>query len=276
MSVRTLTVGLCLVLVQQTALAEKPEWRESPLGHRFDIGVSAFFADVETTVRLDGPNGELGTTVNFERALGLDSTKTRPLVGLKWRFFKRHSLRFDYFNLDRSGDQINEIEIRFGDVVFPIDNIPLESFVDIEVYNLGYDFSILFDEKKNWYVGLGLSLQDFEVGIRTNDDVISEAGDATAPLPTFVTGFQYAFTPKWILDLNYGWLEVDVDFDSGSTFDGSINAINAGVAWQVFKHVGFHAEYRYFDVEIDVQDPNFTGSMDYQYKGPSIGIDAYF
>lgn len=118
-----------------------------------------FFANLETKVRLDGTGGALGTSFDFEQDLGLDDTKTRIMAEGYWRFFKRHRLDVSYFNLDRSGDGSSTIQIRFGDEVFQA-SLPLQVFLDIEVFNLGYSYSILFDEKKELAVGLALSIQD--------------------------------------------------------------------------------------------------------------------
>ncbi len=143
----------------------KPEWRSWPMGERVEINVGFFFANLETTVRLDGTGGALGTSISFEQDLGLDDTKTRPMANAYWRFAKKHRLDASYFNLDRSGDSSTTVNIRFGDRTFQA-NLPLQAFLDIEVFNLGYSYSILFDEKKELAIGLALSFQDLAVGLQ--------------------------------------------------------------------------------------------------------------
>ncbi len=76
-----------------------PEWRSWPMGDRVGVNVGSFFANLETTVRLDSFDGTLGTGISFEQDLGLDDTKTRLMAEGYWRFFKRHKLNFSYFNL---------------------------------------------------------------------------------------------------------------------------------------------------------------------------------
>jgi len=277
------TMSLTALMYTGTAMAEQAEWRSWPLGQRFSVGISAYRPKLDTKVSLTA--GPILGTIDFEQNLGLDDTESVPLANLRWRFFKRHTFRVDYFKLDRSGAGTAPVDIRLcPDGIcsppLPID-WPLNSFVDVETVNFGYDYSIIFNEKLNWSIGIGLSLQDFKVGILTDDPfnpgTIDVDSDFTAPLPTLATTFNYAMTDKWILDLSFNWLDVDVDLDNSGKFDGRILAFDAGVRWQTWKNVGFSLNYTAFDLEIDVDDgDDFAGFVEYRYRGPRLGVNVYF
>ena len=172
LSTLSLAASLCLIGFPAHA-KEKPEWRNWPLGKRAGLAIGAFFADLSTEARIDVPGGRLGTAISFERNLGQDNTKTRPLVNAYWRFTKRQRLELFYFNLDRSGDSISNFTIRFGDRQFQA-NLPIETFFDVEVINLGYSFSPIFDEKKEFKIGLALSFMDFAAGLRGSETVLGK------------------------------------------------------------------------------------------------------
>lgn len=267
-----LTIPLAVLLLGfGPAYAQgEPDWRSWPMGERFAVNVGAFFANLDTKVRLDATDGSLGTGIDFEQDLGLDDTQTRIMAGGYWRFFKRHRLDVSYFDLDRSGDGSSTIEIRFGDEVFQAD-LPLHAFLDIEVFNLGYSYSILFDEKKELALGLALSFQDIAVGLQGTQVLsgieVSESESVLAPLPTFTGRFAYAITPKWIVATSIGYFTVEVD-SGGDELSGDVIAVNAGVKWQLLKHFNLGLLYQYFRVDVNSKDEARQLTIDYQYKGP--------
>ena len=267
-----LTIPLAVLLLGfGPAYAQgEPEWRSWPMGERFAVNVGSFFANLDTKVRLDASDGSLGTGIDFEQDLGLDDTQTRIMVGGYWRFFKKHRLDFSYFDLDRSGDSTSTVNISFGDEVFQAD-LPLNAFLDIEVFNLGYSYSILFDEKKELAVGLALSFQDLTAGLQGTVAgqplEVSESSSVLAPLPTFTGRFSYAITPKWIVDTNIGYFTIEVD-SGGDELSGDIIAGNAGVRWQLWKHFNLGLMYQFFVVDVNTKNETKQLTVEYDYFGP--------
>ncbi len=257
---------------------DKPEWRSWPMGERVGVKVGAFFANLDTTVRIDATNGVFGTAISFERDLGLDDTKTRPVVEAHWRFFKRSRLDFTYFELDRSGDSTTSVNIRVGDNVFQA-NLPLQAFLDIQAISLGYSYSILFDEKKELALGLALSFQELTVGIQGTVAgqplEVSTTEDVLAPLPTFTGRFSYAFTPKWIFKFAVGYFFIETDFGN-TRVDGEILGVNTSIDWQVSKHFNVGLGYNLFDVDAATEKERRTTDIDYQYDGPILFVGTKF
>ena len=60
--------------------------------------------------------------------------------------------------------------------------------------------------------------------------------------------------------------------------DGKITELSAGIEWRPFKNVGFELAYNRFDLEVSVEDveDGFLGELDYDYKGPILGVTARF
>ncbi len=167
--------------------------------------------------------------------------------------------------------------IRFGDVIFPA-NLPLSSFFNVDVYSLGYSYSFLHDEKKELAFNVGLQFQDIEMGISGNlgPGFITEEADVVAPLPTFGGSFDYAISDKWIFTSLVGVFALEIDLGDDSKFSGEILQINTGVAYKAFKNVAFALQYNYFRVDVDVDDPDWMGSLKYEYRGPVLAIAVYF
>jgi hypothetical protein len=277
--------SLGLLIASGSVLAkDKAEWRSWPLGQRLSVGVSAYRPSIDTEVDLFA--GPIQGSISFEQNLGLEDTTTSPLVDLRWRFFKRHTFTFDYYNLDRSGAGFSPANVSVCPENDTCIDLPLEwpvnTTVDVEVFDLGYEYSLVFNEKVNWGVGLGLSWQDFSVSIITDDpfppgEEISVESGFAAPLPSLATSFSYAFTDKWILDAGLNWLKINLDIGNNGNFDGSLWAFDLGIRWQTFEHVGFTLAYTSFDLDVEVSDePDLGGLIKYKYKGPRLGVNVYF
>ena len=273
-----ITLTLLIISVGPAYAQGEPEWRSWPMGQRFGVNVGSFFANLETTVRLDSSSGILGTGISFEQDLGLDDTKTRIMAEGYWRFFKRHKLNFSYFNLDRSGDSSSTINFRFGDNTFQA-NLPLQAFLDIEVFNLGYQYSILFDEKKELALGLALSFQDIGVGIQGTVQGqpfgVRESESVLAPLPTFTGKFAYAITPKWIIDVRLGYFTIELG-EAGDQMTGDVIAGNAGVRWQLLKHFNLGLVYQWFEVDVKTERERRRLDLNYTYDGPVLYMGTSF
>ncbi len=151
--------------------------------------------------------------------------------------------------------------------------------MDIEVFNLGYSYSILFDEKKELAFGLALSFQDIATGLKGTGVLagfnVSESSSVLAPLPTFTGRFAYAITPKWIVDTNIGYFTIEVD-SGGDELSGDVIAANAGVKWQLLKHFHLGLLYQWFRVDVNTKDEAKQLTVEYKYKGPVLYLGTSF
>jgi hypothetical protein len=260
------------------ALAEEDrEWREDPLGNRFLFGIGIYSPKLHTVVRRDSSNGVVGTEINFESTMGMDDNENLPLILGYYRVAKKHRIKFQYFRLDRIGDSVSDVPIRFGDIIFPA-NFPLSSYFNVDVYSLGYSYSLIHDEKKELAFSFGVQFQDIEMGISGNlgPGFISEASDVFAPLPTFGGSFDYAISDKWVFTSLIGVFGLDIDLGDESEFAGEIVQINAGIRYRAFKNVAIGLQYNYFRVDVDVADRNWVGALEYEYRGPVLAFGIFF
>lgn len=272
---------LAAVLLPFGALAEDAaEWRTWPTGERFRVGASVFFPSLDTRVAASDRQGLVGTEIEFERDLGLSDSKSTFLAVAKWRMFKRHTLALNYFSLNRSGSQISGATINFGGEVFSA-SLPIQAFFDITALEVNYRYSILFDEKKDWYIGVGLALQDLGFGLQGTDagspgTIITERVETAAPLPTLRTGFTYALAENWLIGIDVGYLAVELDLDDNEKFDGSVWNSSIGIRWQAFNNVAFDLAYSDFRVDVEYEKRDLLGEVDYKYRGPVLGLSVNF
>lgn len=275
-------IPVTLIAGGQAAAQSGSNWEDWPLADRWTVSAGYFAPDLETTLIVTDENQIVGTGISFENNLGLDDSKGTALIGIDWRFAKRHLVSYRYFDLSRSGTTTDStVTIAVGEEIFDV-TLPIQSFFDITANELSYSYSLLFDEKKELAVGIGLSVQDLALGLQGTASspqpgaIIDSRLDSTAPLPTLNVGFNYAFTDSWIFVSRLGWLAVDADFGADEKLSGQIINATIGVAWHAFKNVGFFARYQVFDVDVDYLEEGALFAIDYDYRGPVVGVDVRF
>jgi hypothetical protein len=258
------------------------DWQSWPTGKRWSIGAGYFAPDLDTKLIVTDEDQVVGTGISFENNLGLDDSEGTGMLLVEWRMFKRHSLEYRYFALNRSATTAGgSVTIAIGDDTFDI-TLPIQSFFDITANEIAYSYSLLFDEKKDLSIGIGLSIQDLELGIQGTasspnpGEILNSNLSSNAPLPTLNVGFNYAFNDKWLFKSRLGWLAVEADFGADEDLSGQIINANFGIQWNAFKNVGFFAQYMVFDVDVDYLDSGVLFAIDYDYRGPLLGVDVNF
>ena len=175
----------------------------------------------------------------------------------------------------------SSVAIAVGEEFFDI-TLPIQSFFDIAAHEVAYSYSLMFDERKDLYVGFGISVQDLALGIQGTEsspnpgEVINSQLASTAPLPTLNVGFNYAFNDQWFFVSRLGWLAVEIDFGADEDLSGQIINANAGIQWDAFKNVGFYLQYQLFDVDVDYTVGPALFAIDYDYNGPVLGVNVFF
>jgi len=273
----SLFIAAAMLLSPLAVQADNGDWRTWPMGERLKISGGVYEADLNTEMAVTEVGGlQEGTAIDFEDDLGLDDSESASFTALTWRVFKRHVLNFNYYSLERDARAVADDGLVFDDLeILPGDEV--DTFFDVDVYELSYAYSILFDEKKNLSIGLGLAVHDFDLGIASvaSPVLLSEEEDFTAPLPTFKLGFDYAITDKWLLGIHTGYLDIDFDSD-GDEFDARIFTGDVGLRWKAFDHASIGLHYSVFDLEGDYEDDDIVAMIDLDYRGPRLSLDFLF
>ena len=275
------TAFLLLIVGLSPIAAQGADWEDWPTADRWNIGVGYFVPKLDTKLLVTDADGNVGTGISFEKSLGLDDSQATAMLSVDWRFFKRHTVSYRYFALNRSATTTSSVRVVIGDNEFDI-NLPIQSYFDITAHEVAYSYSLVFDEKMELFVGLGISLQDLAFGIQGTEsspipgDDLSATLASTAPLPTLNIGFDYAFSDKWLFQSRFGWLAVELDLGADEDLSGEIINANAGIMWKAFKNVSFFAQYQLFDVNVDYLDESVRFAIDYDYNGPVLGVSVNF
>ena len=268
-----------LMWVSFTGTGLAGDWIK-PGEEKFRLDAGAFLAAFDTTLRIGSKKLGQGTDVNLEDDLDYDDSTVTYLFGGYWRFAKHHRLYTSYFVFDRdSSAQLNK-ELEIGDEVFPV-GAGISSEFNLKIIPIAYGYSFINNEKHELTGILGLHWYkvDFKIaGYASAGSVPVSAetsADVNVPLPVIGFAYEYRFTERWTAGALAQAFYLKV---SSSSLDFSGSLLNLGVKTEywLFKNVGIGAAVNYFNLDVDVEDSDWKGALDYQYFGPQVYVSVRF
>ena len=252
------------------------------LNKRFTVSVGGFFPDIDSKVRLDATNGNIGTEIDFENELGLEESKDVWWANLRWRISRRNNLEFEWNQLNREAFvaattreyQIEDTVIQAGGAI--------ESVFDIDLVRLTYGYSLIRNDEAELQFQAGLHLADIAVQLGLTgalsidgepfvESVSTEQEDVTAPLPHFGGNFTYAFNEKFGMYAHIIGFALEIDDIEGSIVDTGLT-----VQYNFTDTIGVGAGVRYFNVDVEASDEDLRGQFEFEYFGPLVYVNAAF
>lgn len=269
-----------LLLAVASLASSFPAWSAgedgSLLTNRFTASLGTFLMSTDTTLRLNGAAGNVGTEVDLEKDLGIGGAD-RFRVDLNWRMTDRQHLRALYFDFGSENTQTIDTELVIGDTTYPV-NAELTAGLSVKVYELAYEFAFLQRDNMELLGSFGAHVLDVGFFARGQGSVggqsttlRTESGSTAAPLPVLGLRYLWQFAPEWYLEVQGQYFQAKID-----VYDGNLHDVRAGVTWMFNRHVGVGAGYNLFGVDVDIDRDNFRGSLDWNYSGAQIYVTATF
>ncbi len=249
----------CTLLLAMVLSAAPSTAQEYSLFDRFSLALGGSSLGLSTEVRLDSSELGIGTVINFEDDLGLESSKIVPALGFRARLGKRHLIDANWTKADRNSTAQALTDIQFGDIEIPAGSGVALSY-DQEQASVGYSYFFLLRDRWGLGIRAGLRVLRLQTFLEVTDTVIelSDGGDTSAPLPFVGFSFRFGIAPKWRLISDFGWLSLKV-----GDVDGSQLILDAGVEYLAWKNVSFGVALSTSSVDVEVTDgEDFTGTID--------------
>ncbi len=182
----------CPVLADEGNNKEKP-WE------KFSLILGGFRTTLDSNVRVGSDRLGAGVEIDVEDALGMETTTSEFRVDTLYRAGKsrRHKLELSWMGIYRKSTKTLDEQIEIGDKVYPI-NTRVDSHLDIDIIKTGYSYSLLFDDRFDLGIGLGIFIMPITVGVEANKEGKEEVS-FTAPLPTINIYGSFALTDKLFL-----------------------------------------------------------------------------
>ena len=268
MNARQLLIHLAL-LVPGLALAQAPQ--SELLDGKFDFRIGAqAFTQVSTTLRIDSETFGLGTEVTLEDATNLEEKVTVGRLDGRYRFTDRHSAALSYYNIERTGSRIIDIDIDWDGETFPA-GIGVESVYNQRIFEASYAYTFFIRPNAVMAASAGLHVVRFDTGLRALNGSRERSNQSDAPLPVFGIRGQYRFADKWrfVGSLQLFTLEVD---DYSGTFTDLVLTVEHDT-WDRF---GFGFGLNTFGLDVSAGDSNLRGTMDTDFDSFLVYFKGHF
>jgi len=271
---KLLTIRLTLAILAICSISSADEQAGDAESHpyftgRLQISAGAFFPGFDTKISLDGDNGRVGTLMDMEHLLGLDDGTETPVADILWRITDKHRLGFNYLSLDRDGTKNLSRSINFGDQTYTA-GVDVESRLDISVYRVGYDYSLINDGRKEFGLGLAVDLMPVQASIQAAG-LTAEREDILLAVPTLGLHAAYGISKKLALIGRFNGIYFDFDISSGSV----LNPV-AILEYNASENLSVGTGYAYYRIDVEADYSGFDGTLDFEYHGPLVYMKLLF
>ncbi|GAB3272021.1 outer membrane protein [Parahaliea aestuarii] len=249
--------------------------------HQFALQAGYFLSSWNTGVSVQG-EARRNPQIDLEEDLGFDEDDETYLLGLEWRFARRHKMVVGYWDFRREAKGDLQRDITLGDTTFPL-GISVGSEWDISIVPVTYNYAFYDTEALQIRASVGAHWTGVELGVRARTDSgNSGAGvrrqvsaKADAPLPVIGGGLRYRPWQNWELGADGGWFGLSLDI-SGGDVEGDIVTANAYVEYSFTDNLSAGLKYTYFDMDIDIDKERWDGGVEFEYSGPQVYLGLRF
>lgn len=267
---------LFLLIIGSLCISSSAIAADTTPWQRNSISLGGFAVGLNSSLRVGSQTLGTGIDINLEDGLGLDSVDTVFRVDTSGRFGKgsKHRIDLSYFFYNRDSIKVIQKDIDYNDISLSVGESVSSKF-NIEIFKLGYGYSLLSDERLNFDVGLGLFVMPIETSLNGSLGG-SSSEDITAPLPTVNLHFDFALTDRSFLrqSLDLFYLEL-------GDFRGGLLNMNVSYEYMVTDNVslGLGVESMRIKIEAegsDYPEVDFIGNIGFSYFGAMFFAKYYF
>jgi hypothetical protein len=242
----------------------------SPITDRFAVRGTFYMSKVATDLRYDSSTGVAGTPLSGEDTLGFPGKLNQGGVDMVFRILDRHRIHADFFKLTRSGDQVINQSIRFGDDVYQVNDRVLTS-MDLRKLGLTYTYSFWRSERLEIGMGLALHLLQLEGALDAPARFVRESLDVAGPFATLAGDVSWRVTKRFSLNVAGDYLGGNV-----KDVEGGYQSYRGDVQFRAQRNLTFGLGYSHIRYKIDSRDPTFLGYFSLKHSGPEAFVQVSF
>jgi opacity protein-like surface antigen len=240
------------------------------------IALGGFISTTKSQFQLNSDTLGIGTMVDLEDGLGLDSDYTSFRVDAFYRLgsTRRHQLEFHYYQSNRDGSRVTQQDYQIGDTVFPA-GTGVNSELDLWFANVNYSYAFLNDDRVRLAASVGVHTTGIKFKV-SSSGLGNESEDVTAPLPVIGARFDVVLSEHWRFKSG-----VDVFYLQYENWRGALVDSGLGVEYLPFKHVGFGLGFNTVRYGIKADESgelggNWSGQLRYDFAGALLYIKAFY
>jgi hypothetical protein len=272
-SLHCMVVGLALGAVLSPVHADEAPSGNSALHDRFYIAFGAFRPKTSTSAQLDSTRFGVGTDVDFEKMLGMQTQATTPELLARYRITDRWRVTAEYFELNRKGVRELDRDIQWGEHQFQA-HLELDSSFDFSDLRVSVEYSLFKTTDKEFGLGLGIHAAKYSVSLRATANSLSGGVDTQsvlAPLPVLSAYGLVALTNEWAIGGHLDWFSLSYE-----RYDGTVTSMGVDVRYQPFRHAGFSLGYRSLFIGLVYSGDDSTLKFNQAFQGPLFTMNVSF
>jgi hypothetical protein len=227
-----------------------------------------FASSFNTTLRLDSDELGIGTEIDMEDHLGLESERGDFRLQGFYRFNPRHRIQFGYTRWKRTAERVIEEEIQWGDEIYEV-NALVSTSMQADWYKLAYKYSFVHNDSVEVGATFGVSTYDFAARLEASGSVVGgesaaaqvESESLIAPIPMI------GMSVDWHISRSFTLVASGEFFDARvSGYDGTMTDTLVGLDWMITPSVGIGAAYNIVSLRVS-HDAKADIAMKYSYDG---------
>jgi len=249
------------VVVVAAILAAAPaaaQETRTNLYNKFEFSPSLSSVILNSNIRVDSEDGSVGTDVDAEDDLGLETVKWEPRFALRWRPGKRHEIEVGYQFARRDAEKTIERDINFADTTFTA-GLSLHTSLKTDLAFLNYRFAIITKDGVQAGVALGTGALLLDAGLEALASAGSEQVDysssskITVPLGSLGAYGRFLIGDAFTAEVDARIVKLKV-----SRFDVQYTELNAAGRYFFSHSVGIELGAGADAVKVDI-DPKEDG-----------------
>ncbi|MCB2218995.1 MAG: hypothetical protein KQI35_01280 [Bacteroidetes bacterium] len=259
---------ICMLTIDGSAQRRSNSGQGQQSWDRLSLELGGYAANINSNFRLGLDNLGIGLDIDFEEALGLETTAFTFNANAKYRFSKnrRHAASFRYFDFNRKATKTLQAEIEINDRVFSA-GTELGSSFGLSVINADYSYSFLMDDRMDINASFGFFVMPIKFSVSKNDQA-AESTSFTAPLPALGLESGFILSPKFSLHQSVHLFYIQLNNLQGKMTDLSIK-----LEYRPIINLGLGTGFNTFAVDIQqskTKRPLFgdlVGNIGYKHTG---------
>ncbi len=228
------------------------------------------FATLKTSVNFYNPGSILRVTIGLEDNLDLPHNSSFFSGALIYRLTPASGIYINYYGFNRSHSTVIEKEIYWdGDTI----SIGAQTNVHFKTHvaSIGYILSILDGEKSYLGVYFNVYVMPVNLGLETNGQKHEYDFNVVAPLPNIGLLALFSLTKWLMIGGNIGFFSIYTNAGGGY-----INDMKLSLLFRATKWLSFNLNYQDFYVFVKFPTDPLDTSVNYDFKGPALGVAVTF
>ena len=227
----------------------------------FEVKGGAYFQNLTGHFEVGGSVGGIGPTDITPSDIGLQTTKTEPMLKAVLYILYNNRISFTYVPYEYSGSKVLSQNVYFNGQEYTA-AAQVNSKLDLYSYKLFYDHN--FEINRYASVGLGAGVDVITTKTELDSALLSESKTVNLPIP--LVGGRIKISPL----NNISFIGKLQGFTIGSK--GYYYHVNAGVNYKAVGPLSIFADYVYDKIHVDAS--NVSGSI--EFNGPEVGLRLRF